>query len=174
MTRHGDEQLDAHRWRGLAVLGLDGTTLRVPESDENRAHFTLPSSGEHRESADPQARMVGLMALGSHFLLDLKVGTYTESEESLSSSFDEHLPDHGVLMVDRGLMDDGRFYRYQQRGAPLACPGQEQPGVDGAGGLSTTVAVNGRRASVVAVGDDTVGLVPGGVVATQTTPRPAG
>ena len=29
MTRHGREQVDAHRWRGLAVLGIDGTTLRV-------------------------------------------------------------------------------------------------------------------------------------------------
>ena len=56
------------------------------------------------------------MALGSRFLLDLKVGASTESEESLSSGFDEQLPDHCVLMVDRGLMDYGRFYRHQQRG----------------------------------------------------------
>ncbi|MGY2895103.1 hypothetical protein ACVWZX_003129, partial [Deinococcus sp. UYEF24] len=63
---------------------------------------TLPSSGAHRESAYPQARVVGLMALGAHFLLDLKVGAYTESDSSLSSGFDEQLPDHYVLMVDRG------------------------------------------------------------------------
>ena len=56
------------------------------------------------------------MALGSHFLLDLKVGAYTESEESLSSSFDEQLPDHCVLMVDRGLLDDRRFDQHQKRG----------------------------------------------------------
>jgi len=37
VTRHGHEQLDVHRWRGLAVLGIDGTTIRVPDSDENRA-----------------------------------------------------------------------------------------------------------------------------------------
>jgi hypothetical protein len=56
------------------------------------------------------------MALGSHFLLDLKVGAYTESEKSLSSGFDEQLPDHCVLMVDRGLLDYRRFYRHQKRG----------------------------------------------------------
>ena len=44
------------------------------------------------------------MALGSHFLLDMKVGAYTESEKSLSSGFDEHLQGHCVLMVDRGLI----------------------------------------------------------------------
>src|SRR5688500_3193670 len=27
------------RWRGLALYGVDGTTLRVPDSDENREHF---------------------------------------------------------------------------------------------------------------------------------------
>ena len=43
------------------------------------------------------------MALGAHFLLDLKVSAYTESDSSLSSGFDEHLQGHCVLMVDRGL-----------------------------------------------------------------------
>jgi hypothetical protein len=30
-----------HNWRGLrlALYGVDGTTVRVPDSDENRAHF---------------------------------------------------------------------------------------------------------------------------------------
>jgi len=56
------------------------------------------------------------MALGSHFLLDVKVGAYTESDSSLSSGFDGQLPDHCVLMVDRGRIDYGRFYRHQQRG----------------------------------------------------------
>ena len=50
------------------------------------------------------------MALGSQFLLDLKVGASTESEESLSSSFDER------LQGDCGLMVDQRFYCHQQRG----------------------------------------------------------
>ena len=28
-----------HAWRGLAVYGVDGTTLRLPDSDANREHF---------------------------------------------------------------------------------------------------------------------------------------
>ena len=30
---------DADRWRGLALYGVDGTTLRVADSPENRGHF---------------------------------------------------------------------------------------------------------------------------------------
>jgi hypothetical protein len=71
VTRHGHEQLDAHRWRCLAVLGIDGMTIRVPESEVRRAHFTLFSSGAYRESAYPQTRVVDLMALRSYFLLKI-------------------------------------------------------------------------------------------------------
>ena len=58
VTHHGHEQLDAHCWRGLAVLGIDGTTIRILESDENRAHFSLPKNGGYRESTYSQARVV--------------------------------------------------------------------------------------------------------------------
>lgn len=30
---------EEHRWRGLAVLGVDGSTLRVPDTPENDAYF---------------------------------------------------------------------------------------------------------------------------------------
>jgi len=55
VTRHGLEQLEAHRWRGLAVLGTLGTTLRVPDSEEHRIHFSLPKNGGHRDGAYLQA-----------------------------------------------------------------------------------------------------------------------
>lgn len=35
------ESASAHRWRGLQLFGVDGTTLRVADSDENRAR-SLP------------------------------------------------------------------------------------------------------------------------------------
>jgi len=37
--RWAHQSANRHRWRGLALYGLDGTSLRVPDSDENRAHF---------------------------------------------------------------------------------------------------------------------------------------
>ena len=35
----GAAAADAERWRGLAVYGVDGTTLRVPDTPENEAAF---------------------------------------------------------------------------------------------------------------------------------------
>jgi len=55
-----------HSWRGLALYGADGTTLRVPDSKENAAYFGYSHSARG-ESAYPMVRGVGLMALRSHF-----------------------------------------------------------------------------------------------------------
>lgn len=35
-----------HAWRGLAVYGVDGTTVRLPDSDANREHFGCCISNE--------------------------------------------------------------------------------------------------------------------------------
>jgi hypothetical protein len=56
---------DEHRWRGLALYGVDGTTLRVPDTDQNREAFGLPATGRG-QSGYPQVRLVALMALRSH------------------------------------------------------------------------------------------------------------
>ena len=41
---------DRHRWRGLALYGLDGTTLRVPDSDPNSSFFGYASGGDRGDS----------------------------------------------------------------------------------------------------------------------------
>ena len=39
---------DTHRWRGLAVYGVDGSTLRVADTRENEDAFGRPGSGRGR------------------------------------------------------------------------------------------------------------------------------
>jgi hypothetical protein len=56
---------DQHRWRGLALLGVDGTTLRLPDSHENREHFSTPGGGPRGPAAYPQMRLVTLLAAAS-------------------------------------------------------------------------------------------------------------
>jgi hypothetical protein len=50
-TQWADASADRDRWRGLALYGIDGTTVRVPDSDENRAH-----SGARRRGSTVMAR----------------------------------------------------------------------------------------------------------------------
>lgn len=56
----------AHRWRGLALYGIDGSSLRVPDTSENREHFGGQAGRKGSESGYPMARVVALMVLRSH------------------------------------------------------------------------------------------------------------
>ena len=73
------------RWRGLALYGVDGTTLRVADSVENRAHFGGQDSGRHEGNRDermsgyPLLRLVVVMALRSHLLAAATFGPYGAS-----------------------------------------------------------------------------------------------
>lgn len=93
-----------HRWRGLAVLGVDGSTLRVPDSLENDAHFgRAGTSRGEAAAAYPQLRLVTLMVLRSHLLLDVAFGPYSNGELSLARQLRPQLPERSLLIMDRGL-----------------------------------------------------------------------
>lgn len=93
----------AHAWRGLAVYGADGTTVRVPDSAENRAHFGGQDTRWNSTSGYPLVRLVTLMALRSHILAGARFGAYALSEGALAAELWPLLPDHSLAIVDRGF-----------------------------------------------------------------------
>lgn len=92
-----------HRWRGLALYGVDGSTLRVWDSEENRQHFTL-AKGERGEAAYPQLRLAMLAALRSHLLAAAAIGPYTVGEGTLAAELWAELPDDSLCIVDRNFL----------------------------------------------------------------------
>jgi len=107
-----------HEWRGLALYGVDGSTLRVADSEENRAHFGGPS-GERGESGYPIVRVAALMALRSHILAATEFGPYSDSEIVLSASLWRAVPGNSLVVVDRGFLAAGIL-------VPLARDGQNR------------------------------------------------
>jgi len=100
----------ADRWRGLAVYGLDGTTLRVADTPENVAHFGRPPS-RHREGAGyPQLRLVTLLALRARLLIAVAFGPYRTSEVGLAREVWAALPEHAVVILDRGFCSYALFH----------------------------------------------------------------
>jgi hypothetical protein len=95
----------AHRWRGLALYGIDGSSLRVPDTEENRAHFGGQSGRKGSESGYPMARIVALMVLRSHLLAGAWFGPYggtceLEPAKELRST----IPDRSLTVLDRGFL----------------------------------------------------------------------
>jgi hypothetical protein len=96
---------DRLRWRGLAVYGVDGTTVRVPDSPENRAKFGSQGAGGRRGvSGYPLVRVVTLMALRSHLLLAARFGSYNVSERRHARDLWPSVPDDSLVVVDRNFM----------------------------------------------------------------------
>lgn len=90
------ESADRHRWRGLQVLGIDGTTLRVPDSPENRMVFE-----SHSGSAYPLVRLVVLMALRSRLALECSFAGCRTGESSLAKDLLPLIPGNSVTIFDR-------------------------------------------------------------------------
>ena len=92
----------AHRWRGLALYGADGSTLRVADSKENREHFG-GSNGHRGQSGYPLVRIVALMALRSHLLAAAAFGPYGKGEHSYASELWSAVPNNSLSVVDKGF-----------------------------------------------------------------------
>jgi len=102
---------DEHRWRGLALLGVDGSTLRVPDSEENDAYFgRAGTSRGEAAAAYPQLRLVTLTLLRSHLLLDAACGPYRHSELSLAERLWPRLPERSLVIMDRGFANYENFH----------------------------------------------------------------
>lgn len=104
-----------NRWRGLAIYGVDGSTLRVPDTKENEDQFGRPVTSRGR-AGYPQLRLVALMVLRSHLIAGLVAGPCTESELKLAEPLWERLPDFSLTVVDRGFISYHLFHSIQSQG----------------------------------------------------------
>jgi hypothetical protein len=102
-ARWSHASADARRWRGLALYGADGTSQRVPDSPENRAHFGAPRGGRGAEGAYPQLRLVAVFALRSHLLLRASFGPYGVGEATYARELWSALPDRSLCIVDKNF-----------------------------------------------------------------------
>ena len=107
---HSSAALD--RWRGLALYGLDATTLRVPDSDENRATFGNTKTWRgNGESGYPMVRLAALMALRSHLLAAARFdGCSVASEIALAKALWSEIPDRSLVLIDRGFFSADIFH----------------------------------------------------------------
>jgi Insertion element 4 transposase N-terminal/Transposase DDE domain len=141
---------DGDRWRGLALYGVDGTTLRVADSSENREHFGGHNSGRHhggreeRQSGYPLMKMVCLMALRSHLLAAAVFGPFATDERTYATSLWGSMPDHSLMLVDRNYLQASVL-------VPMMTTGQNRHWLTRAKSTTTF-----RTIRKIAVGDELV------------------
>lgn len=107
---------DAERWRGLAVYGVDGTTLRLPDTAANDAAFGRPGTSRGNATAGyPQLRLVVLLVLRQHVLAAAAFGPYRTSELALAARLWGELPAHALVILDRGFAAYPLFHQLGDR-----------------------------------------------------------
>jgi hypothetical protein len=89
-----------HPWRGLALFGADGSTLRVPDSPENWAAFGgQHGNGLRNGSAYPTVRVLAVMALRSHLIATWQFADYHTGETTLAKALWRDLHDDSLTIV---------------------------------------------------------------------------
>ena len=88
-------------YRGLRLMGIDGSVFDVPDSDANAVFGR--SSGGRGAGAFPQVRKVSLVELGTHVETAIALGGWHDSEQALVPQLWPHLPPDALLLEDRGF-----------------------------------------------------------------------
>ena len=113
----GHASAGADRWRGLALYAMDGTVLRVPDSQDNWEAFGgHVGNGERAGSAYPMVRMVALMAVRSHLIAAAKFDKYAVGEVTLAGRLWDEVPDGSLTIIDRGFAHGAPLYAYASSG----------------------------------------------------------
>lgn len=99
----GGERYDGDSWQGLQVLAVDGALLRTPDAAELREHFGSGNTTSERQTPFPMLRLVALMNVRSHLILDAQLSPYRRNEMRLAETFYQQIPDHSVTLFDKGF-----------------------------------------------------------------------
>jgi len=91
-------------WRGLRVLGVDGTRFAVADSDANKEAFHKHTGG-NGTSAYPLMRVVAVMLLNSRLCCDAEMGSFGESELAVAAPLWERIADNSLTVVDKGFFN---------------------------------------------------------------------
>ncbi|MCP4781627.1 MAG: IS4 family transposase [Hyphomicrobium sp.] len=90
-------------WRGLALFGVDGTSVRVPDSEANFEAFGTQRAGERGETAFPLVRAVTIVALRSHLILAGTFSGHATGELTLANELWSMIPDDSLTIIDRNF-----------------------------------------------------------------------
>ncbi|WP_462176910.1 transposase, partial [Acinetobacter baumannii] len=91
-------------FKGLHLLAMDGTTLRLADSPDNREHFGSQIYPNNKVASYPQARGVTLMMMETQLIRDARFGRYDISETTHAHSLLESIPDDSLTVFDRGFL----------------------------------------------------------------------
>jgi hypothetical protein len=108
----------------LRLVSLDGSTLNVPDEKINKDYFGHTNTYVENGYIYPQLRFVCLAETGTHVLFASQLGTYRESEVSLSREVIKNLQPGMLCLADRGFCYHSLWCQAVSTGAELLWRGR--------------------------------------------------
>jgi hypothetical protein len=105
-------------YRSWRVVSIDGTLLRVLDTDANEQRFGRPST-KRGTVAYPQVRLVGLLENGTRILFAVATGAYTTAENTLARKVIPRLTEGMLCLADRGFFGHELWNQAVATGADL-------------------------------------------------------
>lgn len=104
---------------GRRLVAVDGTCLDVADTPPNAEFFGRPGVNKGERAAFPQVRVVALAECGTHAVFAARVGTYTQSEATLTDALTDRLEPGMLLLADRGFFSYALWRKASGTGADL-------------------------------------------------------
>lgn len=98
------QDADRYDFNGLRLLAVDGTSLKLAESRENREHFGSPRFAADAVASYPHARLVTLCVLDTQLMLAAQFGTYRQAEMGYALDLLPDVPDNSLTVFDRAFL----------------------------------------------------------------------
>jgi hypothetical protein len=105
-------------WKGLRLMGIDGTDELVADTAENEAYFGRHTSGRGA-AAFPQLRAVYLVEIGTHATVDAGVWPIKRGEKDIGKRLLRSLEAGMLVMWDCGFHSFAMVQRALQHGAHI-------------------------------------------------------
>jgi hypothetical protein len=88
---------------GLRWMAIDGSTVDLPDTEENGRVFGYPGTRKGTHAAFPKARLVILVELGTHLITDALISPYRIGERVRARKLLRSVGEGMLLTWDRGL-----------------------------------------------------------------------
>jgi hypothetical protein len=106
----------APSFQGLRVWAFDGTSLTMPDTEENRRVFGLRKASRGR-CAFPDLKVVALQDTVTRQFRDVRWNQRHASERDLAASMLGHLGEGDLILLDRGFYAAWFFHAIRTRGS---------------------------------------------------------
>jgi len=114
IEQHEDHKCSSHLWCGRNVTVTDGSSVSMPDTEENQKLYPQPSS-QKKGCGFPVMRFVATFSLASGVILDYRKGSLHVHERTLWRDMWDCYKENDVVLADCGFCAFADYYLLKKR-----------------------------------------------------------